>query len=166
VCFVTNNSFCVDPIPFDGMRKEFERQFTSIYHIDLHGNVRKNPKLSGTSHNVFGIQTGVGITVAVRKRSQTAKKIEYHRVPTSTTISFSDTTGSSNQGIALDDVQVNAAVPEPATLSIGAWVLSAVRLLPIDASGKRPSSQCQLVKGGFGCPFLLRCAMTAGLSLA
>ncbi len=32
----------------------------------LHGNVRKNPKLSGTTHNVFGIQVGVGITIAIR----------------------------------------------------------------------------------------------------
>jgi len=81
VCFVTNNSFCVDAIPFDGMRKEFEKQFTSIFHVDLHGNVRKNPKLSGTTHNVFGIQTGVGVTVAVRSRSRTTSAINYHRVP-------------------------------------------------------------------------------------
>jgi len=81
VCFVTNHSFCVDPIPFDGMRKRFEEEFTSIYHVDLHGNIRKNPKLSGTTHNVFGIQTGVGITVAVRKSTESTLKIKYHRVP-------------------------------------------------------------------------------------
>jgi predicted helicase len=81
VCFVTNNSFFVDPIPFDGMRKYLENEFTAIYHVDLHGNVRKNPKLSGTAHNVFGIQTGVGITVAVRKGERTAANIRYHRVP-------------------------------------------------------------------------------------
>ncbi len=28
--------------------------------MDLHGNVRRNPKLSGTTHNVFGIQVRVG----------------------------------------------------------------------------------------------------------
>ena len=56
VCFVTNNSFFVDQPPFDGMRRHFERDFTSIYHVNLHGNVRHNPKLSGTTHNVFGIQ--------------------------------------------------------------------------------------------------------------
>ena len=55
VCLVTNNSF-VDQISFDGMRKHLLQDFTQIYHIDLHGNVRKNPKLSGTTHNVFGIQ--------------------------------------------------------------------------------------------------------------
>gem|GEM_PF-33946 len=65
VCFVSNNSF-VDQIAFDGMRKHLLKDFTHIWHIDLHGNVRKNPKLSGTTHNVFGIQVGVGITIAVR----------------------------------------------------------------------------------------------------
>jgi len=66
VCFVSNNSF-VDQHAFDGMRMHLLRDFTSIYHIDLHGNVRRNPKLSGTTHNVFGIQVGVGITLAVRR---------------------------------------------------------------------------------------------------
>ena len=58
VCFVTNNSF-VDQTTFDGVRKNLLQDFTSIYHVDLHGNVRKNPKLSGTTHNVFGIQAGI-----------------------------------------------------------------------------------------------------------
>jgi predicted helicase len=80
VCFVSNNSF-VDQIAFDGMRKHLLQDFTQIYHLDLHGNVRKNPKLSGTTHNVFGIQVGVGITVAIRT-SQTAKRsLYYYRVP-------------------------------------------------------------------------------------
>ncbi len=65
VCLVSNNSF-VDQIAFDGMRKHLLKDFTEIYHLDLHGNVRKNPKLSGTTHNVFGIQVGVGITIAAR----------------------------------------------------------------------------------------------------
>ena len=80
VCFVSNNSF-VDQIAFDGMRKRLIRDFTHIYHIDLHGNVRKNPKLSGTTHNVFGIQVGVGITIAVRHSEHPARAIHYFRVP-------------------------------------------------------------------------------------
>jgi len=80
VCFVSNNSF-VDQFAFDGMRKHLLQDFTQIYHIDLHGNVRKNPKLSGTTHNVFGIQVGVGITVAVRCNSHPEKKLYYYRVP-------------------------------------------------------------------------------------
>ncbi len=78
VCFVTNNSF-VDQIAFDGMRKNLLDDFDQIYHLDMHGNVRKNPKLSGTTHNVFGIQVGVGITIAIRKAG-TKKFLKYHRV--------------------------------------------------------------------------------------
>ena len=80
VCFVTNNSF-VDQTAFDGMRKNLLQDFTKIYHVDLHGNVRKNPKLSGTTHNVFGIQVGVGITVAIRKAQHRTRSLLYHRVP-------------------------------------------------------------------------------------
>ena len=79
VCYVSNNSF-VDQIAFDGMRKHLLHDFERIDHIDLHGNVRKNPKLSGTTHNVFGIQVGVGITLAIKK-SGAARRLRYHRVP-------------------------------------------------------------------------------------
>jgi predicted helicase len=80
VCLVTNNSF-VDQYAFDGMRQYLLKDFTHIYHLDLHGNVRKNPKLSGTTHNVFGIQVGVGITIAIRASSDPARKLYYYRVP-------------------------------------------------------------------------------------
>jgi predicted helicase len=80
VCFVTNNSF-VDQIAFDGMRKHLLEDFDTVYHLDLHGNVYKNPKLSGTTHNVFGIKVGVGITVAVKRSKQKRKRLLYHRVP-------------------------------------------------------------------------------------
>ena len=74
VCLVTNNSF-IEQLGFDGMRKHLLQDFTQIYHLDLHGNVRKNPKLSGTTHNVFGIQVGVGITIAVRSSAHAKKRV-------------------------------------------------------------------------------------------
>jgi predicted helicase len=80
VCYVSNNSF-VNQIAFDGMRKHLLQEFTQIYHLDLHGNVRKNPKLSGTTHNVFGIKVGVGITLAVRSSKHKDHRLFYHRVP-------------------------------------------------------------------------------------
>ncbi|PKK84267.1 MAG: DNA helicase [candidate division Zixibacteria bacterium HGW-Zixibacteria-1] len=80
ICFVTNNSF-VDNIAFDGMRYHLSDKFYRIYHVDLHGNVRKNPKLSGTTHNIFGIQVGVGITILIRKSESDEKEIYYNRVP-------------------------------------------------------------------------------------
>lgn len=69
IAFVTNNSF-IDQIAFDGMRQELEKDFDKMYVFDLGGNVRKNPKLSGTTHNVFGIQVGVSINIFVRKRGE------------------------------------------------------------------------------------------------
>jgi len=80
VCYVTNNGF-VHKNAFDGMRKHLLQDFTRIYHLDLHGNVRENSKLSGTTHNVFGIQVGVGITVAVRSAKHKDRRIYYYRVP-------------------------------------------------------------------------------------
>ena len=66
VAFVTNNGF-LDGLAFDGMRKHLANDFDTIYVLDLGGNVRKNPKLSGTTHNVFGIQVGVSINFFIKK---------------------------------------------------------------------------------------------------
>jgi predicted helicase len=79
VCFVSNNSF-VDQIAFDGMRKHLLRDFTRVYHLHLEGNVRQNPTLSGTQYNVFGIQVGVGITVAVRSSKHKDHRLLFHRI--------------------------------------------------------------------------------------
>jgi predicted helicase len=85
VAFVNNNSF-VDEISFDGMRHHLARDFDLIYVLDLGGNVRKNPKLSGTTHNVFGIQVGVSINFFIRlpgkaKSARRQAKIFYHATP-------------------------------------------------------------------------------------
>ena len=65
VCFVTNNGY-VEGIAADGMRKHVAKEFDLVYVLNLGGNVRKNPKLSGTTHNVFGIQVGVSVNLFVR----------------------------------------------------------------------------------------------------
>jgi len=67
IALVNNNSF-INEITFDGMRKCLGQDFSSIYIFDLGGNVRKNPKLSGTTHNVFGIQVGVSINLFIKKK--------------------------------------------------------------------------------------------------
>ena len=81
VAFVTNNSF-LDGVAFDGMRKHLADDFDAIYILDLSGNVRKNPKLSGTTHNVFGIQVGVSINFFIKKRENANSQVEifYARV--------------------------------------------------------------------------------------
>lgn len=80
VCFVSNNRF-IHKRTYDGMRKHLLQDFTRIYHIDLHGDIRDNPQLSGTTHNVFGIQVGVGITIALRSSQHKDRRAYYYRVP-------------------------------------------------------------------------------------
>jgi len=82
LAFITNSSF-IDARTYDGFRKVVNDEFTEIYIIDLGGNVRNNPRLSGTKHNVFGIQTGVAIMLFVKKakRQKQPCKIYYTRRP-------------------------------------------------------------------------------------
>ena len=65
------------------MRKHLVRDFDALYVLNLGGNVRKNPKLSGTTHNVFGIQVGVSVNVFVRRAvdSKNDARPWYHSVP-------------------------------------------------------------------------------------
>ena len=80
VAFVTNNGF-LEGLAFDGMRKHLAGDFDAIYVLDLGGNVRENPKLSGTTHNVFGIQVGVSVSFLIKKKGgpASAPKIFYAR---------------------------------------------------------------------------------------
>ncbi|MEN3146737.1 type ISP restriction/modification enzyme [Neorhizobium sp. IRAMC:178] len=80
LAFITNRSF-IESRTFDGFRKAVEQEFNEIYVVDLGGDVRANPKLSGTRHNVFGIQTGVAISFMVKRRRQKGCKIFYARRP-------------------------------------------------------------------------------------
>lgn len=82
VAFITNRSF-IDSRTFDGFRRYIGQEFAEVYVIDLGGDVRANPKLSGTKHNVFGIQTGVAITFMVKRRGKKEQgcRIFYARRP-------------------------------------------------------------------------------------
>jgi predicted helicase len=80
LAFVTNRSF-IDSRTFDGFRKVVAQEFAEIFVVDLGGDIRANPKLSGTKHNVFGIQTGVAITFLVKKRKKDDCRIFYARRP-------------------------------------------------------------------------------------
>lgn len=80
LAFVTNRSF-IDSRTFDGFRKAVADEFHEVYVVDLGGDIRANPKLSGTKHNVFGIQTGVAISFLVKRRKQKGCKIFYVRRP-------------------------------------------------------------------------------------
>src|SRR3546814_496140 len=66
---------------YDGFRKIAARDFAEIWIVDLGGDVRENPRLSGTKHNVFGIQTGVAIAFFVKKKNKSGAVIRYLRRP-------------------------------------------------------------------------------------
>lgn len=80
LAFITNRSF-IESRTFDGFRKAVAQEFNEIHVIDLGGDVRANPKLSGTKNNVFGIQTGVAISFFVKRHKQKGCKIFYARRP-------------------------------------------------------------------------------------
>ena len=72
----------IDKLAYDGFRKVVVDEFADIWLVDLGGDVRDNPKLSGTKHNVFGIQTGVVIALCVkRKGAKGNASIHYVRRP-------------------------------------------------------------------------------------
>jgi len=80
VAFISNRSF-IESRTFDGFRKVVAEEFSEIYVVDLGGDVRANPKLSGTTHNVFGIQTGVAISFLVKREKRQGCRIYYTRRP-------------------------------------------------------------------------------------
>lgn len=80
IALVTNRSF-IDGRAFDGFRKAIQQDFDFAYVIDTRSDVRANPKIAGTTHNVFGIQTGIAIMFLVKNSSGKIKphpcRIEY-----------------------------------------------------------------------------------------
>jgi predicted helicase len=77
IAMITNRSF-IDSRTFDGFRKCVQEDFSHAIIIDTKSDVRTNPKIAGTTHNVFGIQTGVAIMFLVKKERAEGKcRIEY-----------------------------------------------------------------------------------------
>jgi len=67
--FITNHSYLDNPT-FRGMRWSLMNSFDHIYLLDLHGNKKKKEKCPDGSkdQNVFDIQQGVAIILAVKKK--------------------------------------------------------------------------------------------------
>ena len=78
LAFITNRGF-IDKSTYDGFRNVVAREFAELYVLDLGGDVRNNTKLSGTKHNVFGIQTGVAISFFVKRHKAQGCRIFYAR---------------------------------------------------------------------------------------
>ena len=114
LAFVTNRSF-IESRTFDGFRKTVASEFADIYVVDLGGDVRANPKLSGTKHNVFGIQTGVAISFMVKRAQSTKDKkparVYYVRRPEMETAEekLGFLANHAMSGLAFDEVQPDKA---------------------------------------------------------
>jgi predicted helicase len=80
ICFIMGRK-PISKAAYDGFRKVVEKEFSEIWLVDLGGDVRDNPQIAGTTHNVFGIQTGVTVAVLVRQKSKGTAKILYARRP-------------------------------------------------------------------------------------
>jgi predicted helicase len=80
MAFVSNSSF-INSRTYDGFRRTVSAEFGEIYVLDLGGDVRADPRLSGTKHNVFGIQTGVAISFMVKRAKAKGCHIRYARRP-------------------------------------------------------------------------------------
>jgi len=73
VGFITNHGYLDNPT-FRGMRWRLMDTFDVLYLIDLHGNVKKKEKAPGgiKDENVFAIQQGVAIVIAVKNGKKDA----------------------------------------------------------------------------------------------
>ncbi len=108
--FVTNRAY-LDTRQDDGFRKIASQEFTHIYILDLGSDVRRNPKIAGTTHNVFGIQTGVAIGFFVREHARLGEcAIRYARREDTELASenLAYLKGSSLDSIALEEVSPDA----------------------------------------------------------
>jgi hypothetical protein len=73
VAFITNHGYLDNPT-FRGLRAALLQSFDALYLLDLHGNVKKKEVApdGGKDENVFDIQQGVAILLAVKTRREKA----------------------------------------------------------------------------------------------
>ena len=109
IAFITNRAY-LEARQDDGFRKVVGEEFTDLYILDLGSDVRRNPKISGTTHNVFGIQTGVAIGFLVRERSRGGEcGIHYARREDE---ELAKDKLAFLRGASLEDVQFQGVVPD------------------------------------------------------
>jgi predicted helicase len=79
VAMITNNGYLDNPT-FRGMRWQLRKAFDKIYVLDLHGNSNKKEASPDGSkdENVFDIQQGVGIILAVKTSASADQADVYH----------------------------------------------------------------------------------------
>ena len=67
VSFITNYAF-IAARTYDGFRKDVRENFGRMTIVNLGGDVRSNPRLSGPVNSIFGIQAGVAISFIEPKK--------------------------------------------------------------------------------------------------
>lgn len=79
LAFITNNSYLDNPT-FRGMRQQLLRAFDELYLLNLHGNARKKETAPDGSpdENVFDIQQGVAVLLAIKRPGRTAEAPEVY----------------------------------------------------------------------------------------
>jgi predicted helicase len=77
VAFITNHAYLDNPT-FRGMRAHLLRTFRRLYIVNLHGNARRKERAPDGSpdENVFDIQQGVAILIAIRNPNNFAEPAE------------------------------------------------------------------------------------------
>lgn len=77
VSFITNYAF-IGARTYDGFRKDVRENFGRMTVVNLGGDVRSNPRLSGPVNSIFGIQAGVAISfIELKKPKQRTFKLLY-----------------------------------------------------------------------------------------
>ncbi len=85
ISFVTNGNF-INGYSMDGLRKSLAKEFTSIYVLNLRGDIRKNMLSNGATQegeNVFGngSMTDIAITLFIKNPNVSGEcKIYYHDI--------------------------------------------------------------------------------------
>lgn len=76
--FITNHAWLDNPT-FRGMRNSILKTFNEIYILNLHGSTLKKEKTpdGGKDENVFDIQPGVAITIAIKQPGAEVKSVHY-----------------------------------------------------------------------------------------
>lgn len=137
LAFITNRSF-LDARTFDGFRKVVAQEFAEIRVVDLGGDVRANPKLSGTTHNVFGIQTGVAISFLVKKRGSKGARIFYSRRPEMETAEEKLSFLAQN---SLREMAIEEVTPDKDNRWLGLTINDFDQFMPMASKGAKSGKQ-------------------------
>ena len=128
IAFVTNREY-LDSRQDDGFRQVAAQEFSDIYLLDLGSDVRRNPKIAGTTHNVFGIQTGVAIGFFVGDKAKLGE-CEVHYASREDTELATDKLAFL-RGAAFDEIHFAKITPDTKANWLNQSISNFDKLLPL-----------------------------------